>query len=299
MDERLTAPVSYENPLLPICIGSLDRSTEWHQHHVCELLFVRQGGAEIDLEHKTLSMAAGDIILLKHFVPHRIRLQEEELADCISLLFDPPSFLESGTASYVSYFNETSWEDGAIEYWELSSTEASREAFSCISEIHREDQEKKPGYELAVSLYINKLMLLLIRSRTHTLAINPHALEKRRLKPVLDYVEAHIDERISVEDVCAQIHMSYYYFIKFFKKVMGTTFLQYVHIQKIRRAEQLLLAGSLSVNEISNQISMESMAHFYKVFKRLNGCSPKEFQCRMRKPEANSGKKKAAHRILA
>jgi YesN/AraC family two-component response regulator len=75
--------------------------------------------------------------------------------------------------------------------------------------------------------------------------------------------------------------MSYYYFVKFFKRIMGLSFTEYVNFRKIKRAEQLLLTRDMSVTEIGDQIGMANMAHFYKMFKRFNGCSPKEFQRKM------------------
>lgn len=287
MDMRLKESVLYSNPLLPVKIDTLTESTVWHWHDACELFMISGGTAEIDFEHKTVSLAEGEVLVLGHSVPHRIRLQSPR-ARCLSLKFDPAPFMETGAAPQVAYFS-TPPSNGSPGYLAvLPADAAGREATRCVTEICREEQQQLPGFELAVSLQISKLLLLLIRSDTAIPAGDSCDMEKRRLKPVLDYVQAHLNERISVEDVCGLIHMSYYYFIKFFKKVMGTTFLQYVHAQKIHRAEQLLLTCSMSVNEISNQVSMESAAHFYKVFKRLNGCSPKEYQGRMAKSSAHA-----------
>ncbi len=44
---------------------------------------------------------------------------------------------------------------------------------------------------------------------------------------------------------------------------------------------QVLLTRDVSVSEVGDLIGMANMAHFYKMFKRFNGCSPKEFQRKM------------------
>jgi YesN/AraC family two-component response regulator len=62
---------------------------------------------------------------------------------------------------------------------------------------------------------------------------------------------------------------------------MGLSFTEYVNFRKIKHAEQLLLTRDLSVSEVGDLTGMPNMAHFYKMFRRFNQCSPKEFQRKM------------------
>jgi AraC-like DNA-binding protein len=276
----------FENPLLPVLIDPNAEDTRPHSHSESELLLVRKGGLTVELEGHTHFLAPGQVLFIGSQQPHCIR-PEQGSPDYVSLRFDLPAFLESGMSSYLPYFEEYT-RIGSMNASFLRSEDACREAAKCIDEICRETAEKSSCYELSVSMHIKKLLLLFIRSSKPGTAVEYCSTDRTRMKPVLDYVEAHLDERITVWDVCRLVHMSYNYFVKFFKKVMGSTFVQYVQTQKMRRAEELLLTRSLSVNEICIQINMESMAHFYKLFKRQNGCSPRQFQSKMDKAAAAS-----------
>jgi YesN/AraC family two-component response regulator len=64
--------------------------------------------------------------------------------------------------------------------------------------------------------------------------------------------------------------------------VMGISFVDYVNYKRIKKAERLLLTGDLSIMEVSFEVGILNMAQFYKLFKRHNQCSPKEFKQRMR-----------------
>jgi len=75
--------------------------------------------------------------------------------------------------------------------------------------------------------------------------------------------------------------MSYYYFVKYFKKTLGLSFTEYVNYRKVKSAERLLLTKDLSISEVSDRVGMPNMAHFYKMFKKYNECSPKQFQNKM------------------
>jgi AraC-like DNA-binding protein len=94
-------------------------------------------------------------------------------------------------------------------------------------------------------------------------------------------VENRLTDRIQVEEVCKIANMSYYYFVKFFKKTIGMSFTEFVNYRKIKWAERILLTKDLSITEVGERIGMPNMAHFYKMFKKYNDCSPKQFQRKM------------------
>ncbi|MFC5704335.1 helix-turn-helix domain-containing protein [Cohnella faecalis] len=276
--------IKYENPLLSLKIWQVSRDTEgfinWHYHPECEILLVQSGEMDVDVGDETYHLASGDVVLVGSSQLHRDRSYDRAL-EYIVLQFDLQSFFDQSTIPYLQYFNETKVPLSSMNYIFKENEEARAAAFECIRQIHEEAQQKESGYELAVNLLIKKLLLLLIRNDSKGLLAGQDRMERIRLKPVLDFVETKIDERIAVEDACRLANMSYYYFVKFFKKIMGLSFTEYVNFRKIKRAEQLLLTRDLSVSEVGDQIGMANMAHFYKMFKRFNGCSPKEFQRKM------------------
>jgi AraC-like DNA-binding protein len=276
--------IEYENPLLSLKIWQVTRndpgSVNWHYHPECELLLVQRGRLEIDLSEDSYAMEDGDVVILGNSQLHRDR-NSVGILEYIVLQFDLHTFFDQSTIPYLQYFNETKVPLSAMNYVFSENAEARSEAADCIRQIHQEALCKESGYELAVNMLIKKLLLILIRNDSRGLLADQDRVERIRLKPVLDFVEEMLDNRIAVEDASRLANMSYYYFVKFFKKIMGLSFTEYVNFRKIKRAEQLLLTRDMSITEIGDQIGMANMAHFYKMFKRFNGCSPKEFQRKM------------------
>ncbi|MFC5531282.1 AraC family transcriptional regulator [Cohnella yongneupensis] len=276
--------IQYENPLLSLKIWQSTRNDvgniAWHYHPECELMLVKSGQLDIDLSDETYTLQSGDVVILGNSQLHRDR-NTGGLLDYIVLQFDLNTFFDQSTIPYLQYFNETKVPLSTMNYVFRENPQANEEAAECISQILKEAIGKESGYELAVNLLIKRLLLILIRNDTRGLLADQDRVERIRLKPVLDFVESNIDGRIAVEDACKLANMSYYYFVKFFKKIMGQSFTEYVNFRKIKRAELLLLTRDLSVTEVGDQIGMANMAHFYKMFKRFNGCSPKEFQRKM------------------
>lgn len=75
-----------------------------------------------------------------------------------------------------------------------------------------------------------------------------------------------------------QLHLNPVYFGQLFKKETGKSFLQYVNQLRVKKAQQLLLNSPQNINEISEALGYNNTNYFSKIFKKLNGLTPKEFR---------------------
>ncbi|MEF2244831.1 MULTISPECIES: helix-turn-helix domain-containing protein [unclassified Paenibacillus] len=281
--EAFNEMVPYENPLLSIRIFRTKRAggnyINWHYHKQLELLLIIEGELDVSIAEETYPLNEGDIVLIGASELHRDRTLHS--CDYIVLQFELENFFDHSSISYLKYFSETHMPLSKANYIFRQYPEVKKAASQLIMQILEETQLKKPGYELAVSIHIKQLLLLLLRNDNRQVLLEQDNFDKVRLKPVLDYIDQHLHDRISVEEVCKIANMSYYYFVKYFKKTLGLSFTEYVNYRKVKSAERLLLTKDLSIAEVSDRVGMPNMAHFYKMFKKYNDCSPKQFQSKM------------------
>ncbi|MFD0586431.1 helix-turn-helix domain-containing protein [Paenibacillus sp. GCM10027627] len=281
--EAVNEKVVYENPLLSIRIFRTQRPlggfTNWHYHKQLELLLVLDGRLDVYLEDESFFMEAGDLLLIGDSELHRDRSSGH--LDYIVLQFDLDPFFDQSSIPYMRYFSETRLPLSKTNYIYTENEAVKARTTECIHTILDEASRKETGYELAVSILIKQILLHLLRGDTRNMLKEQDNFDQIRLKPVLDYVENHLADRIQVEEVCKIANMSYYYFVKFFKKTIGLSFTEYVNYRKVKWAERLLLTKDLSISEVGERIGMPNMAHFYKMFKKYNDCSPKQFQRKM------------------
>ena len=71
--------------------------------------------------------------------------------------------------------------------------------------------------------------------------------------------------------------MSPHYFCKFFKRVTGLTFTEYILRVRIDKAKELLLKNRLSITQIAYEVGFESSSYFHKVFRKLTHLNPKQY----------------------
>lgn len=274
--------IDYENPLLSLKIFRSKRKQNeiggWHFHKELEILLVIDGCLEVHIEDEVYSMEKGDVILIGSHQLHRDRTYDQNNLEYMVLQFDIQQYFDQSTVSYIKYFSETKRPLSHLNYIFKKNTEAQQVVFACAQEIYHESQAKIEGYEIAVTMLIKKIILTLIRNDTEK-SLNYHNdYELHRLKPVLDYIEEHLSDKITVDDAAKIINMSYYYFVKYFKKVLGMTFTEYVNFKKIKKAERILLTKEMTISHVGESIGLPNMAHFYKLFKKYNHCSPNEFR---------------------
>lgn len=95
---------------------------------------------------------------------------------------------------------------------------------------------------------------------------------------VMEFVDAHLNENISLAALAAETGLSTHHFGKAFKASFGVPPCRYATRRRIHRAKELLLSDQQSVSEIAHALGFCSHSHLSDVFRRLTGMSPSEFR---------------------
>ena len=98
------------------------------------------------------------------------------------------------------------------------------------------------------------------------------------IQKVCDYIDEHLQEDISLEQMASYINVSSFYLSKLFKEEKGNTFVNFVADKRLEKAQQLLQETNLSIKEITAAIGYNDQNYFSRVFKNKNGLSPKEYR---------------------
>lgn len=94
-----------------------------------------------------------------------------------------------------------------------------------------------------------------------------------------DYITANVEKRISLSDVAEAAGVSASYLSKSFKKVMGRSLVDYVNTLKVDSAKEMMVRGNyMRVSDIALALGYENVYYFSKVFKKVTGESPTDWQ---------------------
>ena len=95
-----------------------------------------------------------------------------------------------------------------------------------------------------------------------------------RYHRVVKYIEDHIYERISLDDIASREYISKNYFCHFWKDISNFSFLERVNFEKIIKSEHFLLTTDDSIASIAEKFGFSDVKYYYKHFKRWYGCTP-------------------------
>jgi AraC family transcriptional regulator len=99
-----------------------------------------------------------------------------------------------------------------------------------------------------------------------------------KLRDAIAYIQAHLTQDISIQDITQHLDISPYYFSRWFKQAMGIPPYQYVIQQRVERAQELLRHSTLSLSEIALQCGFNSQSHFNRHFKKQVGITPQQYR---------------------
>lgn len=97
------------------------------------------------------------------------------------------------------------------------------------------------------------------------------------IRNVQNYIDAHTEEKLSLNEVADIFSISPNYLSILFKKTTDIGFTEYITQKKISRAKVWMSEGQMKIYEIADRLGFESAFYFSKVFKKVEGCSPREF----------------------
>jgi len=145
------------------------------------------------------------------------------------------------------------------------------------------DEAKKStvGRDAMLEALLRQLLLMVFRAQAEAPDSGglPSPLH-RTMSEVAAYVGTHFREELSLKRVAERFYFSPYYLSRKFRQCTGFGFAEYVQHVRIREAQRLLRETSLKMIEVSEQAGIGPVAHFHKLFKRMNGCSPLQYRKR-------------------
>lgn len=101
---------------------------------------------------------------------------------------------------------------------------------------------------------------------------------EERVNQVLSYITAHIADRITLDEVAAQVVMSPSAFSRFFKEAAGINFSALVCRLRTARASLLLVTTDLPIARIQSLSGFGNAANFNRRFKMETGTTPRAYR---------------------
>lgn len=151
----------------------------------------------------------------------------------------------------------------------LEETNAAKEGLT--------DMRRRFIVEISNTRYAEDLLQV---TRTVAAEVSQYCLsDKRQLDlQILDYIEAHFAEELTLAKLAAIFNFSYYYLSTYFVTHFKKSFTEYLNSVRIKKAQLLLHERDLPVAEVGGKVGYTDNSYFSRVFKKYVGVTPTEYR---------------------
>lgn len=153
--------------------------------------------------------------------------------------------------------------------------------FSYAQALYSELEVKYPGYELMAQSKLTEFIIQLIREsrvcehQEKSLGKNYNYTDR-----ALEFIHTYYNADISLDDLCKELALSRYHFIRIFKNHTHTTPHAYLMEVRLEHAMEYLGKKDYSLEEIAVHCGFLSQAHFSQSFKKKFGMTPTQYRSR-------------------
>lgn len=247
-----------------------------HWQDSMELVFVKKGRGIVQAGMQSWEAAAGDVYVFAPGVLHALRQLPGEVMEYENIIFDLELLggvgdlcaekyllpLQSGRLALPMRLTEDDW--GYT--W----------AVRCLHAAEEFNKLKDVGYELCIK---GELLLFLAALVGRSGDLPPaETADTRRLKTVLQLINEQYSGELHVTDAAAACGCSPSHFMRWFKKMTGQGFTEYLNDHRLAAAADALRGDSDTILAISEQCGFENLSYFNRLFKKRYGMTPREYR---------------------
>ncbi len=244
-----------------------DVSRHWHES--MELLFVLAGEVTVQTDEDTCALQAEDVLLVNSNTPHELHSE-----DCVMIAVQiklskfqlPPKFQQD------IYFDcNSALHPNAEKFLRLKQMIASLLQANAIQDDATLFYNRSLAYAILSELVAN------FRSAAPHKRLNPQK-QLDRITGILEYLQSHYQEGLTLTDVADHVHLSAPYLSSFFEKHMGVSFSAYYTNLRLDHAVQELLYTDHSIEVISENCGFTDSRSFVRAFKKTYQMVPSAYR---------------------
>ena len=132
-------------------------------------------------------------------------------------------------------------------------------------------------YRMRTVTEITKWMEKLRDGVIGTLRERKRAYRDKTIVQIKEYIRENLDKRLTLGEVAAIFSFSPNYLSQLFAKQNDCSFVEYITQEKIQAAKEMMQSDDAKIYQISQRLGFENAFYFSKVFKKIEGCSPREY----------------------
>lgn len=253
-----------------------------HYHEEIEITLNVNGQSTYNIDLKDFHSCDGDIYIIKPYSLHSIKKDEDFTSTWNTIVFKL-DMLKSSQADgcLIKYLAPIINEEHILPVKITKEDTGYEDILKVVKQTFKCYKEKAPAFELELKSKLFHLFSLLYKN---DLITKKQSIGKipvnvtNKIKNILNYINENYRNHITVQDLAKITDFSEYHFMKFFKKYIGMTAIEYINNYRLEESAKLLKNTDRSIMDISLDVGFNNVSYFTKLFTKKYNVTPKKFR---------------------
>ena len=246
----------------------------FHWHSEWEILRILDGQMQISLDDEQYTLSKGDILLIRGGMLHG-----GEPENCVyeCLVFDLYGIfhrIEMVKLYLRPFYRQTYLPQS------LYLSDSCPEVSDTVEKLMEVFSLGNNCPELETVAALSRLFAWIRNSGNYTEVSSSEDSGSRtdRIKPVLEFIETHYSQSLTLKDLSLVAGMNPKYFCRVFRSLTHHSPMNYLNFYRIEQAAHMLDSTELSVTEVGNRCGFWESSYFTKVFRKYKEVTPFQYR---------------------
>jgi AraC-like DNA-binding protein len=224
-----------------------------HYHDKYTVVVVEEGEMVYNFSTSSVHVSQGEAFIINPFEPH---YNIPGAGGCLYKAMFLPVTVFSSNDTLSKFPKRTIKSHFCFQYLQKS--------FHVVKQLI--DENSKMGFLNEISSMLNKELV----------PISEKINFDNRIQPALNYINAHLNDKLLIHALAKVCLMSTFHFQRVFKSSMGLTVQNYIQQQRTEYSKQRIIDG-YSPRETTYDTGYFDHCHFHKAFKKMWAVNPSHF----------------------
>lgn len=243
-----------------------------HFHHAYELIYVESGSASVKINNCEYTVKEHSMIVISNLEEHSTHVLTTPYQRCFVILDTEQTDRMVSSPELMSIFKNRSADFCHIFEMEKEHKNVLH-IFNELLNSFQQDMDFKGEYQAAL---ITQLLVMMynLSGKSQLNLKNT----RKEIFAVQKYIEKNFTKNLLVSEIASHFYLDHCYLTHSFKQVTGYSPKEYILLNRLSYAKQLLLQTDLSVLQVSEQSGFSDVNNFIRYFKREFSVTPKRYR---------------------
>ena len=248
---------------------TLGAVTELHYHDFYKIMMLIEGDGSYTIQGRRYELRPGDVVLVGRGFAHKTEFVPGRVYERI-IFFISQEFLDRAGSPRTDFAGLFSGREGHVL---RPSPNAAAGLFGLARSCERELRSAEFGSDAAAREDLIRILISIGRTLDRE-ALQPAPKDDKILQ-ILRYVDEHLTEDVSVDDLAERFFISKYHMMRRFKSEVGVTIHQYQSDKRLLSAREML-RGGMGATDACFACGFRSYSAFARAYVKAFGITPTE-----------------------